>query len=123
MGERVEARFRGLFPDERLVAVADSRHGLGRFPPLVFKMNAAEFAVLTGARPGAAESEIMAGAERLAQGSEVELPRRIAAAWIHTGKIAPIAESAAPALENRDPILESAPPAAATVRRRQKVSE
>jgi rfaE bifunctional protein kinase chain/domain len=53
----------------RLVAVADSRHGLGRFPPLVFKMNAAEFAVLTGARPGAAESEIMAGAERLAAAS------------------------------------------------------
>ncbi|MFI5358259.1 MAG: carbohydrate kinase, partial [Opitutales bacterium] len=31
----------------RMVVVADSRHGLGRFPPLVFKMNAAEFAALT----------------------------------------------------------------------------
>jgi hypothetical protein len=27
--------------------MADSRHGLGPFPPLIFKMNAAEFALLT----------------------------------------------------------------------------
>ena len=53
----------------RLVVVADSRHGLGRFPPLVFKMNAAEFAVLTGTRAGAADAAIMAGAERLAAAS------------------------------------------------------
>jgi len=53
----------------RLVAVADSRHGLGRFPPLVFKMNATEFATLTGGRPGAPDAEILAGAERLAAAS------------------------------------------------------
>jgi rfaE bifunctional protein kinase chain/domain len=53
----------------RLVVVADSRHGLGRFPPLVFKMNAAEFAALTGTRLGASKAEIMAGAERLATAS------------------------------------------------------
>ena len=54
----------------RLVIVADSRHGLGHFPPLVFKMNAAEFAVLTGANAGATPSEIMAGANRLAAASK-----------------------------------------------------
>ena len=31
-----------------LIIMADSRHGLGPFPPLIFKMNAAEFALLTG---------------------------------------------------------------------------
>lgn len=31
-----------------LVIMADSRHGLGPFPPLIFKMNVAEFARLTG---------------------------------------------------------------------------
>jgi bifunctional ADP-heptose synthase (sugar kinase/adenylyltransferase) len=31
-----------------LVIMADSRHGLGPFPPLIFKMNAAEFALLSG---------------------------------------------------------------------------
>ncbi|MCC6415036.1 MAG: carbohydrate kinase [Opitutaceae bacterium] len=30
-----------------LIIIADSRHGLGAFPPLVFKMNAAEFTTLT----------------------------------------------------------------------------
>ncbi|MBS0662892.1 MAG: carbohydrate kinase [Verrucomicrobia bacterium] len=48
-----------------LVVTADSRHGLGRFPPLVFKMNAAEFATLTG---GAASAlpDLLRGVERLA---------------------------------------------------------
>ncbi len=54
----------------RLVVVADSRHGLGRFPPLVFKMNAAEFAVLTGGRADAALPALLAGAERLAAASQ-----------------------------------------------------
>ena len=67
----------------RLVILADSRHGLGQFPPLVFKMNAAEFAVLTAPkgnprRPvgevdqAAAHrplAEILAGADRLAAAS------------------------------------------------------
>jgi rfaE bifunctional protein kinase chain/domain len=48
-----------------LLVVADSRHGLGRFPPLVYKMNGAEFAVLTGLA-GTTLAEIRAGAERLA---------------------------------------------------------
>ena len=68
----------------RLVILADSRHGLGSFPPLVFKMNAAEFVTLTGdaqtkrhligdVDPAAAAlplAEIMSGADRLAQASQ-----------------------------------------------------
>ncbi len=53
----------------RLIIMADSRHGLGGFPPLAFKMNAAEFAVLTG-RPGGTlhpTDEIASAAEQLAQ--------------------------------------------------------
>ncbi len=51
----------------KLVVIADSRHGLGRFPPLVFKMNAAEFATLTG-RPATTEpAAIRAGAAELAR--------------------------------------------------------
>jgi len=60
----------------RLIAVADSRHGLGRFPPLIFKMNAAEFAVLAGGSPASAPGPgqstewtlpaLLAGAERFA---------------------------------------------------------
>ena len=53
----------------QLTVLADSRHGLGRFPPLIFKMNAAEFAVLTGGRADAALPELAAGAERLAAAS------------------------------------------------------
>ena len=68
----------------RLVILADSRHGLGSFPPLVFKMNAAEFAALTTPAqtqrhsigdidPAAAAlplAEIMTGANRLAAASQ-----------------------------------------------------
>jgi rfaE bifunctional protein kinase chain/domain len=54
----------------RLIVLADSRHGLGQFPPLIFKMNAAEFAALTGSRADAALPEIKAGAERLAAASQ-----------------------------------------------------
>lgn len=52
----------------RLILMADSRHGLGNFPPLVFKMNAAEFALLTG-RPAAASDlpALLTGAADLAQ--------------------------------------------------------
>ena len=48
----------------RLLILADSRHGLGQFPPLTFKMNAAEFAALTGTHADPALPEIQAGAER-----------------------------------------------------------
>ncbi len=51
------------------VFLADSRHGLDGFPPLTFKMNAAELALLTG-QPGRqfhAVGEIAAEAERLAE--------------------------------------------------------
>jgi hypothetical protein len=68
----------------RLVILADSRHGLGHFPPLVFKMNAAEFVQLTRASGGANKrvgeidpasaalplTELQAGAERLAAASK-----------------------------------------------------
>ena len=64
----------------KLVVLADSRHGLGQFPPLVFKMNVAEFAALTSpakskraigdvdhAAAALTLADIMAGADRLAQ--------------------------------------------------------
>ncbi len=68
----------------KLTVLADSRHGLGQFPPLIFKMNAAEFTALTGNvesvchpigdkridAPGVPLAEIMAGAERIAGGSK-----------------------------------------------------
>ena len=68
----------------QLAILADSRHGLGSFPPLIFKMNAAEFATLTGptktqSNPigyfgaGAATlplADIMAGADRLADANQ-----------------------------------------------------
>lgn len=53
----------------RMAILADSRHGLGQFPPLGFKMNAAEFAVLTGGREDGSIAEIKAGADRLATAS------------------------------------------------------
>lgn len=52
-----------------LVIMADSRHGLGPFPPLIFKMNAAEFALLTR-RPETQShliGDIAAGAAELAR--------------------------------------------------------
>ncbi|MFI5356259.1 MAG: bifunctional heptose 7-phosphate kinase/heptose 1-phosphate adenyltransferase [Opitutales bacterium] len=52
----------------RLPVVADSRHDLGKFPPLIFKMNAAEFAALTGRPTGQCHllSDIAEGAAALA---------------------------------------------------------
>lgn len=51
-----------------LVLMADSRHGLGPFPPLIFKMNAAEFALLTGRAESTCHiiDDIAAGAAALA---------------------------------------------------------
>ena len=37
------------------IVLGDSRRGLGDFPPVAFKMNAAELAAMTGARPGEAD--------------------------------------------------------------------
>jgi len=68
----------------KLVVLADSRHGLGQFPPLVFKMNVAEFVALTSGPktkrhligdidPTAAAlplADIITGADRLAQASK-----------------------------------------------------
>ncbi|MBP6508221.1 MAG: hypothetical protein KA257_11715 [Opitutaceae bacterium] len=53
----------------RLVIMADSRHGLGNFPPLIFKMNAAEFALLTGRTENQCQliADIAAGAAELAR--------------------------------------------------------
>jgi rfaE bifunctional protein kinase chain/domain len=50
-----------------LLILADSRRGLRGFPPVTFKMNAAELAALTGARGRLALPEIRAGAARLAR--------------------------------------------------------
>lgn len=49
-----------------LIIMADSRHGLGRFPALTYKMNAAEFAVLTGTKSPAI-GDIMSGADTMAR--------------------------------------------------------
>ena len=46
------ARVAERFPN--LPILADCRRGLGQFPPVIFKMNAAELAKLTGASPEAA---------------------------------------------------------------------
>ena len=67
----------------RMVILADSRHGLGQFPPLVFKMNATEFVSLTSGGKndfhligeidpkvaGIPLAEIKVGADRLAAAS------------------------------------------------------
>jgi len=53
----------------RLISLADSRQGLGSYPPLIFKMNASEFALLTGRSDSPAElfDHIPGGAAELAK--------------------------------------------------------
>jgi rfaE bifunctional protein kinase chain/domain len=51
---------------ERLI-VADSRRSLRGFPPVVFKMNAAELAAFTGTTPSSAVADIAAAAAGLAR--------------------------------------------------------
>ncbi len=51
---------------EQLI-LADNRHSLRGFPPVVFKMNAAELAALTGTKPSSALSDIAAVAVGLAR--------------------------------------------------------
>ena len=48
----LEASHRAQVAREDLLVLADSRRGLRDFPPLTFKMNAAELAALTGTAPG-----------------------------------------------------------------------
>jgi rfaE bifunctional protein kinase chain/domain len=50
-----------------LPILADSRTGLGRFPPVIFKMNATELDALTGTNAGSIVSEIGAAAQKVAQ--------------------------------------------------------
>ena len=47
--------------------LADNRHSLRGFPPVLFKMNAAELAALTGTKPSSAISDIAAVAMGLAR--------------------------------------------------------
>ena len=47
----LEAAHRAQHARENLVVLADSRRGLRDFPPMIFKMNAAELAALTGTAP------------------------------------------------------------------------
>lgn len=49
------------------VILADDRRGLRGYPPVIFKMNAAELAVLTGAKPSSALADIAAVAVDLAR--------------------------------------------------------
>lgn len=51
----------------RLIVIADSRRGLGDFPPLIFKMNAAELGVLVGAKRRLESQQIRVAAVRLAK--------------------------------------------------------
>jgi rfaE bifunctional protein kinase chain/domain len=53
--------------NSRLLVLADSRRGLRSFPPLIFKMNAAELAVLVGAKRKLRNDEIAAAAARLSR--------------------------------------------------------
>ena len=50
-----------------LLIIADSRRGLAGFPPVVFKMNAAELSALTGMPKDAALAEVQTAAAGLAQ--------------------------------------------------------
>ncbi len=52
---------RALAGRDGLVVVADSRQGLGHFPPLAFKMNAAELALMTGGDPAALDLAAVRG--------------------------------------------------------------
>jgi rfaE bifunctional protein kinase chain/domain len=56
--------------DSSPVIVADSRHSLRGFPPVIFKMNAAELRALTGLSDAAGLKEILAAAALLASRNE-----------------------------------------------------
>lgn len=49
------------------ISLADSRHGLEQFPPVLFKLNAAELASLAGTNAAADLPEIMLSAQALAR--------------------------------------------------------
>jgi rfaE bifunctional protein kinase chain/domain len=61
---RALGRIAARRPD--LLILADSRRGLAGFPPLVFKMNAAELAALTGQPPGGSIEAVGRAAAALA---------------------------------------------------------
>jgi len=54
-------------PRPGLLIIADSRRGLAGFPPVVFKMNAAELSALTGMPKDASLAEVQAAAAGLAK--------------------------------------------------------
>ena len=64
-----------------LLIIADSRRGLAEFPPVVFKMNAAELARMTSGNPAASLNEIRAMAAALAE----ENRRRVFVTMAETG--------------------------------------
>jgi rfaE bifunctional protein kinase chain/domain len=61
-----EAAHAALQIHGRLTVLADSRRGVQHFPPLAFKMNAAELARMTGAAPSTDPDAVMDQASRLA---------------------------------------------------------
>jgi len=87
----------------RLIVVADSRRGLGDFPPLIFKMNAAELAVLVDAKRRLSPAQIRTAAASLAKKNRqpvfVSLAERGILGALPTGEV-----EHAPALPVRGPI-------------------
>lgn len=65
--DAVLAALGGLAQAPHLPVIADSRRGLAGYPPLIFKMNAAEFAALTRSPAAPAPEAAGATAVRLAQ--------------------------------------------------------
>lgn len=63
----LEALHAACRTNSRLLVLADSRRGLRSFPPLIFKMNAAELAVLVGAKRKLRNDEIAAAAAKLSR--------------------------------------------------------
>ena len=65
--QKVLAAFKSLVETKpELPVLADSRRGLRGFPPVIFKMNAAELSTLTGARGELSSEEVEAAAAALA---------------------------------------------------------
>lgn len=63
----LEAAHRAMLDHDGLVVLADGRRGLSDFPPLAFKMNAAELAAMTGADPAGMDLDaVLARAAALA---------------------------------------------------------
>jgi len=86
-----------------LIVIADSRRGLRSFPPLIFKMNATELAVLVGSKRKLRNDEIAAAATKLSRKNGqpvfVTLAQRGILGALPTGEV-----EHAPALPVRGPI-------------------